>query len=286
MFTPQERTRLRDALVARARADERVTGAALTGSASRDAEDRWSDIDLALGVAAGADFGRVMADWTAAMYRQHGALDHLDVRSGAATYRVFLLASTLQVDIAFAPEDDFGPTAPTFRLLFGRVGDRVPAAAAGRGAELIGMAWLYALHARSSLARGRVWQAEYMISGVRDHVLALACVRHGVPAVQGRGMDQLPAAVTAGFTAALARSVDEFLAAGPAPGSGEIDAAFWQACNGGQRRMAEYLLDQGADINAIPGYAGQQTAAEAAGSVGTQRQALVDWLKERGAAGD
>jgi len=53
MFTPQERTRLRDALVARARADERITGAALTGSASRDAEDRWSDIDLALGVAAG-----------------------------------------------------------------------------------------------------------------------------------------------------------------------------------------------------------------------------------------
>jgi hypothetical protein len=35
VFTPQERTRLRDALVARARADERITGAALTGSASR-----------------------------------------------------------------------------------------------------------------------------------------------------------------------------------------------------------------------------------------------------------
>jgi len=214
MFTPEERTRLRDALVARARADERVTGAALTGSASRDAEDRWSDIDLAVGVAAGADLGQVMADWTGVLYRDHGALDHLDLVSGAVAYRVFLLASTLQVDIAFAPEDEFGPQAPTFRLLFGRVGDRVPAAAgsaeaaAGRTAELIGMAWLYALHARSSLARGRVWQAEYMISGVRDHVLALACVRYGVPAVQGRGMDQLPAEVTAGFCTALVRSVE------------------------------------------------------------------------------
>jgi predicted nucleotidyltransferase len=218
MFTPEERTRLRDALIARARADERITGAALTGSASRDAEDRWSDIDLALGVAAGADLGPVMADWTGVLYREHGALDHLDVVSGAVVYRVFLLASTLQVDIAFAPEDEFGPRAPTFRLLFGRAADRLAAAArtaeaeaeaeAGRAAELIGMAWLYALHARSSLARGRVWQAEYMISGVRDHVLALACVRHGVPAVQGRGMDQLPAEVTAGFAAALVRSVD------------------------------------------------------------------------------
>ena len=209
MFTPEERTRLRDALVARARADERITGAALTGSASRDAEDRWSDIDLALGVAAGADIGRVMADWTGVLYREHGALDHLDVVSGAVVYRVFLLASTLQVDIAFAPEDEFGPTAPTFRLLFGRAAERAGAgAAAGRAAELVGMAWLYALHARSSLARGRVWQAEYMISGMRDHVLALACVRHGVPAVQGRGMDQLPAEVTAGFGAGLVRSVD------------------------------------------------------------------------------
>jgi len=223
MFTPEERTRLRDALVARAGADERITGAALTGSASRDAEDRWSDIDLALGVAAGADLGPVMADWTGVLYREHGALDHLDVVSGAATYRVFLLASTLQVDIAFAPEDEFGPTAPTFRLLFGRAGERAGAAAgptagaaAGRAAELIGMAWLYALHARSSLARGRVWQAEYMISGVRDHALALACVRHGVPAVQGRGMDQLPAEVLAGFAAGLVRSVE----------AGELERAF------------------------------------------------------------
>jgi hypothetical protein len=47
--------------------------------------------------------------------------------------------------------------------------------------ELIGMGWLYALHARSSIARGRVWQAEYMISGMRDQVLALACLRHRLP---------------------------------------------------------------------------------------------------------
>ena len=38
-------------------------------------------------------------------------------------------------------------------------------------AHFIGMGWLYALHARSSIARGKLWQAEYMISGVRDHAL-------------------------------------------------------------------------------------------------------------------
>jgi hypothetical protein len=55
---------------------------------------------------------------------------------------------------------------------------------------------------------GRVWQAEYMISGVRDHVLALACLRHGGPAAQGRGMDCLPPAATPAVAGALVRSLD------------------------------------------------------------------------------
>jgi hypothetical protein len=70
------------------------------------------------------------------------------------------------------------------------------------------MGWLYALHARSSIARDRGWQAEYMISGLRDHVLALACVRHGLPAVQGRGVDRLPSEATSVVAGALVRSLD------------------------------------------------------------------------------
>jgi hypothetical protein len=206
MFTPDERSRIRDALIAQARTDARITAAALTGSSSLGTEDRWSDIDLAFGIAAEADQGRLVADWTDRMYREHGAVHHVDVRWGNTLFRVFLLASTLQVDLAFWPAADFGAIAPTFRLLFGKANDRpLPPPAAG---ELIGMAWLYALHARSSIARGRVWQAEYMLSGVRDHVLALACLRHGLPAVQGRGIDRLPPEATAPVAGALVRSLD------------------------------------------------------------------------------
>jgi hypothetical protein len=78
--------------------------------------------------------------------------------------------------------------------------------------------------------------------------------------------------------------VEEFLAADPPPGSGDLDEAFWQACHGGQRRMAEYLLARGANINASPGYAHHQTALQVAGATDTRRQILVDWLRERGAA--
>jgi hypothetical protein len=207
VFTPENRDRLRDALITAARADKRLSGTALTGSASLGAEDRWSDIDLALGIALEAEITAVIADWTTTMYRDHQAVHHTDVISGATTYRVFLLASTLQVDIAFAPATEFGPTAPTFRLLFGTAADK-PLPPLPTTAALIGMGWLYALHARSSIARDRVWQAEYMISGVRDHVLALSCLRHGASPYQGRGMDQLPPEATAAIAGALVRSLD------------------------------------------------------------------------------
>src|SRR5207244_2027177 len=163
---------------------------------------RWSDIDLAFGVREGAELASTLAHFSERMYREHLALHHLDVPHGAWIYRVFLLPSKLQVDLAFAPAAEFGARAPTFRLVFGEAAELppVPPPAAG---ELIGWAWLYALHARSSIARLRPWQAEYMISGMRDQVLALACLRHGLPAREGRGMDALPAHVAAPLQEAL-----------------------------------------------------------------------------------
>ncbi len=47
-----------------------------------------------------------------------------------------------------------------------------------------------------------------MISGIRDHALAFACLRHGFPETQGRGMDNLPTAVTGPLEGALVRHLD------------------------------------------------------------------------------
>lgn len=206
MFTPGDRTLLRDALVDAARSDERVSGAALTGSAALDAEDAWSDIDLAFAV--DGDPEPVLADFTARMYREHAAAHHMDVVFERTVFRVFLLANTLQVDLAFWPAADFGATTPKFRLLFGTAQDR-PATPPPDARRLVDLAWLHALHARSSIERGRGWQAEYMIGRVREYALALACLRHGVPAVEGRGLDQLPAAVTGPFEATLVRELSD-----------------------------------------------------------------------------
>jgi hypothetical protein len=172
-----------------------------------DREDPWSDIDLAFGIVDAAEVPNVLSDWTTQMYDQHAAVHHVDVKSGAWIYRVFLLQNSLQVDLAFVPLSEFRPLAPSFRLMHGTANEprHVPPPPV---ADIIGMGWLYALHARSAIARRKLWQAEYMISGVRDHGLALACIRHGLSPVHGRGIDQLPAEVAAPFEASLVRHLD------------------------------------------------------------------------------
>ena len=71
--------------------------------------------------------------------------------------------------------------------------------------------------------------------------------------------------------------------AGPTqPTPTEVNDAFWQACHGGQRRTAEYLLARGADPNWTPAYA-RQTPLEIAAALDTGRQALVGWLRDQGA---
>ena len=206
MFTPDQRTRVRSDLLEYATHDQRITGAAITGSAAAGGEDKWSDIDLAFGLADPADRPLVLSDWTSYMYEKHSALHHLDVVAGLWIYRVFLLPGTLQVDLAFVQATEFRPLAPTFRLIFGTANEArdfpLPTPDG-----IIGLGWLYALHARSCIARMRLWQAEYMVSGVRDHALALACIRHGLPAVHGRGIDRLPMEVTAQFDGALVQQI-------------------------------------------------------------------------------
>src|SRR5262249_48589716 len=146
MFTAADRDRIRSELIESARSDARLTGAAITGSRATGQEDRWSDIDLAFGV--DGEVAAVLAHWTAHMYERHGALDHLDVAAGPWIYRVFLLASTLQVDLAFAPTADFGARTPAFQRVFGEAA-ALPHIGPPEVRSLIGFAWLYALHARS-----------------------------------------------------------------------------------------------------------------------------------------
>lgn len=194
MFTEADRAALLTELIAYAQADPSVTACALVGSTARQTTDRWSDIDLALRLAIDADPLATAASWRAHLELSHNIVDHLDLWAGSALYRVFLFADTLQVDLSFWPSDAFSSNGEPFELLFGEANSSTqPGTVEPR--EVIGWAWLYALHARSAIACGRPWRALHMMDGLRDRIITLGCLRHGVPAHQGRGVDQLPETV-------------------------------------------------------------------------------------------
>jgi hypothetical protein len=205
-FAVESRVQLKANLLEFARQDPRLSGAAVTGSAATGREDRWSDIDLAFGVSGPALVGEVLSDFSDFMYAR-GALHHHDVPAGAWIYRVFFLPGGLQVDLAFVEQGEFRPLGPAFQLVFGDAKSVQPFPGPDPK-DIIGLAWLHALHARSCILRGRLWQAEYMVSAVRDHTLALACIRFGLPCVHGRGMDSLPDPVTRPLLESMAGRLD------------------------------------------------------------------------------
>jgi predicted nucleotidyltransferase len=209
VFSVEDRTRLREELISRARGDVAISGAALVGSVATGREDRWSDIDLVLQLASDAVEPDVVAAWTHALEEDHDVVDHLDVLAGnGVRYRVFLLASTLQLDVSFWPHEEFRATEPGFQVVFGRpAAPTQPREPDPRA--LVGMAWLHALHARAAIARGRTWQAVMMLDGLRDQVVALACCHRGLNPHHGRDADALPAEFTAALAECRASSPEE-----------------------------------------------------------------------------
>jgi len=61
----------------------------------------------------------------------------------------------------------------------------------------------------------------------------------------------------------------------------QVNEAFWHACRGGHRRVADLLLDRGADVTYRPDYAGETTLLEAVTQPSTRHDLLATWLRNR-----
>jgi len=208
MFAADIRDHVRQRVIELAMVDSRVTAGALTGSMAFEAGDNWSDIDVAFGVANGVMLEAILDDWTQVLNRELDVLDHFDLHSGPSIYRVFLLPSGLEVDVAVTPAESFGARGPHFRALFGTPHE-LQLTEQPNAFSLIGLCWHHVSHARACIERHKPWQAEYWISELRNHLLALACLRLGENTFHGRGFDRLPSLVGEPLANALVCSLKE-----------------------------------------------------------------------------
>ena len=111
------------------------------------------------------------------------------------------------MDIAFTPHADFGPRGPNWRTVFGET-VMLPPGGAQKRDDLVGLAWHHILHARACIARRKPWQADYLIAAARHHVLALGCLRLGLPGMFAKGDDLLPHELTAPLEVSLVHSLE------------------------------------------------------------------------------
>ena len=192
MFDLAERERVHARLVQLARADKRIVAAALTGSLGAGRGDEWSDIDLAFALDDGVELVPTVEDWTALLQRELGVVQHWDLPFRTSLYRVFLLESLLEVDLAFVPRADFAARGPSWRVEFGETGppQETPRPDAG---NLAGLGWHHVRHARANIARGKPFAALYMLDAARELAIELACLRLGLPTAYSRGAHELPA---------------------------------------------------------------------------------------------
>jgi len=207
VFTVEERDRVREHMLERARTDARVVAGAEVGSLALGEGDRWSDLDLTFALDDEVALSEVLDDWTSDLAHHFGATQLFDLPSGPALYRVFLVPNLLQLDVSVTPASDFRPRGPKFNLLFGHA-DAPAFPAPPSAQELFGLATHHAIRARFSIERGRHWQAAYLIGELRNHALELACIRLALPARQGRGLDELPRDLRGAFAETLVRSLD------------------------------------------------------------------------------
>jgi len=199
VFTLEQRDGLRDRVLRLAEEDERVVAGAAIGSLALGAGDRFSDLDLTFGVVDGVSVAEVLDDWTRTLAAEREAVQLTDLERAPTIYRVFLLPNALQFDLSMTPADRFRPAGPRWRTLFGETAEGESRPTPPVPHDLFGWGVIYALHSRTCIERGRSWQAEHYVGAVRDHALALACLREGLPAVQARGYDELSAETLARF---------------------------------------------------------------------------------------
>jgi ankyrin repeat protein len=138
-----------------------------------------------------------------------------------------------------------------------------------------------------------------LIDAGADIEAAGAVIGGGSPLADARGFGQWDAArrlvergarttLTDSATLGLMDRVEALFRSAETPTPEAITHAFWGACHGGQRRVAEYLLGRGADINWI-GHGGMTPLDvarrdDAERLVGRTAAAdLVSWLQAQGA---
>ena len=178
------------------------------------------------------------------------------------------------------------PNGPEIALLLIRSGAVVDARTTGRDPTVTGETPLHWAASNDDVDVARVLidggadleAPDGSIGTPLENAIGYACL--GVARLlveRGAKVEKLWTAAALGMVQRLGELLD-----GGQFGQPDVSQGFWHACAAGQRRTAQFLLAQGAELNWVPDYASGTPLDTAAGR-GTQQENVITWLRELGA---
>lgn len=204
IFTPQDRARVLDLLLAQLAQDERIAAALVVGSGAHGFLDEHSDIDLAAVVADGVVVREVWDDWRQRAGELLTVWACSEVTYNPESYLLVLMVEGyLEVDLGFIGPAEVVAKRARWRVAFDRTG-RVEASMRqsweGRptpdpqaflSRRLDGI-WHYLIRAVVALQRGQQWSAVHELEVIRTCAIELACLRCGLDSRHFRAVNGLP----------------------------------------------------------------------------------------------
>jgi len=189
-FQDKDRIEILNYILEVGKNDPHVIGAALVGSYAINKQDVWSDIDISFGIKEIVKPKIILDKWTNLVKAQFEIIHYFDIASALGIYRVILFSNGIELDLSAIPQSEFGPKASKFKLLFGSAKEKfeIPKPSIEK---IYGLSWHHVLHANSALKRNKLWQAQFWLDKLREHIFTLKCLRNNVSCQHGRGIDLL-----------------------------------------------------------------------------------------------
>jgi predicted nucleotidyltransferase len=203
LFTEHDRFEVSRKLINLLKADNRIEGIVLVGSAAVGYFDEFSDIDLVAVVNLQHSTQEVFEYWKQTIQKVLTPVNYFEVEYNKNNFLAgFLLPGCLEVDFGVVSLNELIAKKERWKVIHDRTGiieTRLQKSWGERKIEdplLIGLqlssVWHYIIQAVVSIQRNQLWRAKHNLEEVRNRGLRLAGLRHGLVVSHFREIDRLP----------------------------------------------------------------------------------------------
>lgn len=170
MFTEKYRESVRNEIINQVRTDPQIFSAASIGSYARNEVDQYSDIDLTFGMAESLEVNSKLNEYKGYIKKAFRGEFLFQLKQDFTLYGVFILPGCLQVDLSFTPQNEFGPKAYPFNIIFGTHTGEKSKSPHDPILEKFGLIVHHILRTKVCMERGQLEKSRHWLKEANKHM--------------------------------------------------------------------------------------------------------------------